>query len=174
MIRERMLLVLAFLPITAIPVQAQQKTLGTFGDWTAIVDGSGNKHLCYIGSAPKKSEGKYTRRGDTYFLVTNSPADKTKGEVSVAAGYTYKNGEDAEAKIGRKRFRLFTSGENAWAYDAGSDKAMVAALKAGRQMIIRGTSSRGTTTTDTYSLSGFTAALAAINKACGSSYVRSQ
>jgi Invasion associated locus B (IalB) protein len=42
-------------------------------------------------------------------------------------------------------------------------------LKAGKQMIVRGTSSRGTETTDTYSLSGFTAALAAIDKACGGS-----
>jgi hypothetical protein len=34
-------------------------------------------------------------------------------------------------------------------------------------MIVKGTSSRGTLTTDTYSLSGFTAAFNAISKACG-------
>jgi hypothetical protein len=102
-------------------------------------------------------------------LVTNRPSDKVKGEVSVASGYVYKDGKDAEAEVDGKKFKLFTRGENAWAYDAGSDKAMVAALKAGRQLIVRGTSSRGTATTDTYSLSGFTAALAAIDKACGGS-----
>jgi len=163
----RTFLVLAFLPIAGIPASAQQKNLGTFGDWTAVSDGSGNKRLCYIGSAPKKAEGKYTTRGDTHFLVTNRPADRVKGEVSVAAGYVYKDGKDAEAEVDGKKFKLFTRGENAWAYDAGSDKAMVGALKSGRQLLVRGTSSRGTTTTDTYSLSGFTAALAAIDKACG-------
>ena len=96
------------------------------------------------------------------------PADKVKGEVSVAAGYIYKDGKEAEAEVDGKKFKLFTRGENAWAYDPGSDKAMVAALKSGKQMTVRGTSSRGTATTDTYSLSGFTAALAAIDKACGS------
>ena len=34
-------------------------------------------------------------------------------------------------------------------------------------MVVRGVSSRGTQTTDTYSLSGFTAAYRAINTACG-------
>jgi invasion protein IalB len=162
----RTFVVLMLVSIAAVPAAAQQKPLGTFGDWTAVTDGSGNKRLCYIGSAPKKSEGKYTSRGDVHFLVTNRPADKVKGEVSVAAGYVYKDGKDAEAEVDGKKFKLFTRGENAWAYDAGSDKAMVGALKAGRQMIVRGTSSRGTETTDIYSLSGFTAALAAIDKAC--------
>ena len=147
----------------------QQKALGTFGDWTAVADGGGNKRLCYIGSVPKKAEGKYATRGDAHFLVTNRPADKVKGEVSVSAGYTYKEGKDAEAEVDGKKFKLFTRGENAWAYDAASDKAMVSALKSGKQLIVRGTSSRGTATTDTYSLSGFTAALAAIDKACGNS-----
>ena len=40
-------------------------------------------------------------------------------------------------------------------------------MKSGKQLIVRGTSSRGTATTDTYSLAGFTAALAASDKACG-------
>ncbi|MFO1120388.1 MAG: invasion associated locus B family protein [Rhodospirillales bacterium] len=51
-------------------------------------------------------------------------------------------------------------------YDAAVDRAIVAAMKAGKAMIVRGTSARGTLTTDTYSLSGFSAALAAIDKAC--------
>ncbi len=70
----------------------QQKSLGTFGDWAAVVDGDGNKRLCYIGSAPKKAEGKYTTRGEAHFLVTHRPADKVKGEISVSAGYPFKEG----------------------------------------------------------------------------------
>ncbi len=36
-------------------------------------------------------------------------------------------------------------------------------------MVVKGTSSRGTLTTDTYSLTGFSAALQSIDKACGRS-----
>jgi invasion protein IalB len=169
MIRSPLLFALsvAALSPTAIAWAApQQKPLGTFGDWTAVTDG-GDKRLCYIGSAPKKAEGKYTTRGDAHVLVTHRPTDKVKGEVSVSAGYPYKEDKVAEVEIDGKKFKLFTRGENAWAYDAAADRAMVAAMKAGKQLIVRGTSSRGTATTDTYSLAGFTAALAAIDKACG-------
>ena len=40
-------------------------------------------------------------------------------------------------------------------------------MKGGLAMIVAGISSRGTLTTDTYSLNGFTAAYDAITKACG-------
>ena len=129
MIRSPLLFALslaALWPATVALAAPQQKPLGTFGDWAAVADG-GDKRLCYIGSAPKKAEGKYTTRGDAHVLVTHRPADKVKGEVSVSAGYPYKEGKDAEADIDGKKFKLFTRGENAWAYDAAEDRAMVAA-----------------------------------------------
>ena len=43
---------------------------------------------------------------------------------------------------------------------------LLAAMKRGNTMIVTGTSSRGTLTTDRYSLSGITAAIEAIGKAC--------
>jgi len=159
-------LVFAICAAMASVAHAQQKTLGTFGDWTAVVDGTGPKKLCYVGGKPKKSKGEYSKRDAVHFLVTNRPADKVKAEVSATAGYTYKAGKDAQVEIGGKTFKLFTRGGNAWAYDAKGDKALVSAMKDGKEMIVRGTSSRGTQTTDTYSLSGFEEALAAIDQAC--------
>ncbi|MDX1424550.1 MAG: invasion associated locus B family protein, partial [Kiloniellales bacterium] len=47
------------------------------------------------------------------------------------------------------------------------DQAIVKAMRAGSSMVVKGTSSRGTVTTDTYSLLGFSKAYAAISKACG-------
>lgn len=150
----------------AQPALAQSRILGVYGDWTAQTDGSGTSKVCYIGSAPKKAEGKYTKRGDTYVLVTHRPADNVVGEVSVTAGYTYKDGKDVSVDIDGRKFSLFTRGGNAWAPDAAADRVLVTAMKAGQTMVIRGTSSRGTLTTDTYSLSGFTAAYKAIDAAC--------
>jgi hypothetical protein len=43
---------------------------------------------------------------------------------------------------------------------------MVAAMRAGAQAVVTGVSSRGTTTIDTFSLMGFTAALDAARAAC--------
>jgi invasion protein IalB len=149
--------------------------LNTFSEWSAFVDGSGTDRECYIISLPKKEEGKYTRRDDTYTVVTHRPGDNTTGQVSVEAGYTYKEGSEVDVDIDGKTFKLFTTyrvgsdtrvGSNAWAY-VGGDADLVTAMKAGSKMIVKGTSRRGTLTTDTYSLSGFTAAYNAISKACG-------
>ncbi|MEE8247875.1 MAG: invasion associated locus B family protein, partial [Alphaproteobacteria bacterium] len=62
---------------------------------------------------------------------------------------------------------LFTNGASAWAPTAVDDKAIVKSMRAGSSMTVKGTSSRGTQTTDTYSLLGFSKALGAITKACG-------
>jgi invasion protein IalB len=164
------IVVLAAFAATAFPVStpafAAQQNLGSFQDWTAFSDGS-EKRICYIGALPQKAEGKYTIRGDTYVLATHRPGENVFGEISVEAGYTYKPGSEVEVDIDGQTFKLFTQGGNAWAYDEKADRALVEAMKAGRQMIVKGTSSRGTLTTDTYSLAGFTAAYNAINEACG-------
>ena len=50
--------------------------------------------------------------------------------------------------------------------DDETDGALVESMRAGVEMTVRGTSARGTDTTDTYSLSGVTAAMGEIDKAC--------
>lgn len=148
---------------------AEPQEIGRFNDWRAYVDGADAKKICFIGSAPTKAEGKYTQRGQTYVLITHRPGDSppTQGEVSVEAGYTYKPDSEVSVDINGKTFKLFTRDGNAWARDPQSDKALVQAMRAGNEMVIKGTSSRGTLTTDTYSLLGFTAAYESIGKACG-------
>ena len=44
--------------------------------------------------------------------------------------------------------------------------ALVNAMKRGNELVFKGTSERGTLTTDSYSLKGVTAAMKAIDKAC--------
>ncbi len=152
--------------LVASSVAAEQRSIGTFRDWSAFTDTVGGNKVCYAGSLPKKQEGDYTRRGDTYILVTHRPADAVVGEVSVEAGYSYQRGSEATATIDGRSFQLFTEGGNAWAYDEAADREMVRAMRAGAEMVIKGTSSRGTLTSDTYSLFGFTAAYKAITDEC--------
>ena len=167
---RRLIFLLAGFWVFSAAAWAEDPTfVGTFSDWSAFTQPQDGAKICYVGGIPKKEEGDYQRRGDTYTLVTHRPKDNVKGELSVEAGYTYKPDSEVELDIDGTTFRLFTKDGNAWAYTRDADKALVAAMKKGRQMIIRGTSSRGTLTTDTYSLKGFTAAIRAIDKACGGS-----
>lgn len=120
-----------------------------------------------MASTPKKDEGKYTKRGDIYVIITHRPKDKSFNVVNFVAGYTYKSGAKVTVKIGTQSFdKIFTDEDKAWAINESVDKAMVEAMKKGDRMIVTGTSSRDTATKDTYSLSGFMAAHRAISAKC--------
>jgi invasion protein IalB len=154
------------LTLTGAPLSAQAQTnIGTFTDWNAFTDTEGSAKVCYVGAFPQKSLPDNVTRGKIYILVTHRPATKSLGVVSVEAGYTYKDGSDVDFMVeGKPVFKFFTKGGQAWTQE---DAAVVNALKAGKTLTVKGTSSRGTVTTDTYSLAGFTAAYQAIDKACG-------
>lgn len=141
--------------------------LGDAQDWSAFAETDKNAKACYLVGRPMKTEPENIKRGDVYVYVTHRPADKTFNVVSFAAGYPYKDASDAELMIDNHKFDLFTSKESAWSRDAATDKAVVEAMAKGKQAVLKGTSARGTNTTDTYSLDGFAAMLAQIDKACG-------
>ena len=143
------------------------EVLGVFNDWRVYGTTEAGKKLCYMASEPKKDEGKYKKRGKIHAMVSHRPSTKALNVISIRAGYAYKEGSAVSIDIDGKAFTLFTEGDTAWTEDEKGDKTLVKAMKAGRTMVVRGVSSRGTKTKDTYSLSGFTAAHKAISKACG-------
>lgn len=153
----------------AAPARAQgsePKSIGTFDDWQSVTFEEDGKTGCYITSRPTKEEGDYTQRGRVYLLVTHRPKDGSFDVVSIVAGYTYKEGSSVTVTIGDSDFSMFTHADSAWASDGDTDRQLVAAMKGGSRMVVKGTSSRGTATTDTYSLKGFTRAYNAIAEAC--------
>ena len=141
--------------------------IGQFADWNAYQFTENGNVGCYMASVPKKAEGNYKKRGDIFAIVTHRPAESRRDEVSFIAGYAFKKDTSVEVVIGGETFKLFTQDDGAWAPDKEADAALVTAMIKGRDMVVKGVSSRGTNTTDTYSLSGFTKAYQAINKACG-------
>jgi invasion protein IalB len=141
--------------------------LGDFGDWSAFRFKENDNTACYMASQPTKAEGDYTSRGDIYGLVTHRPAEDRRDEVSFIAGYDYKTNSLVAVSISGADWQLFTHKDGAWAESETEDKKLVQAMIKGSTMVVKGTSSRGTVTTDTYSLIGFTKAYQAISKACG-------
>ncbi|MBB4267175.1 invasion associated locus B family protein [Roseospira visakhapatnamensis] len=143
------------------------KTIEKFKDWTAYTYEEQGSTVCYMASQPTKEEGNYSVRGDVYAIVSHRPKEGATNVVSFMAGYPFKDKSEVTVTIdGNTSFTLFTHEENAWAYDE-DDARLVAAMRAGGRMVVKGTSTRGTLTTDTYSLMGFTNAHGAISKACG-------
>lgn len=161
-------LVLCALVLPVTVAAAEQPTqIGEYGDWTAWTYNDRGNVICYMSSTPKKDEGKYTKRGDIYTIITHRPSEKSFDEVSFVAGYTYNTKAPLTIKIGNQTFKnTFTEGDKGWMRTGDEDKKIVAAMKRGDRMIVDGQSSRGTTTKDTYSLKGFTTAYQAISAKC--------
>ncbi|MCB1538197.1 MAG: hypothetical protein H6865_04730 [Rhodospirillales bacterium] len=164
---RRFVLAAALLCLFTLPALADEpKLISTSGDWSAYSFKEGNGTVCYMASQPKKAEGKYTKRDPVFALITHRPAENTHNVFSYIAGYTYKTGSDVILTIDDKTFNLFTHKDMAWAKDADTDNRITDAVKKGSKMVVKGTSARGTETTDTYSLKGSGTAHDAIDKAC--------
>ena len=153
----------------AKPVQQKDGVakLGGAQGWDAYSDTEKGHKICYLVGEPSKSEPAGAKRNKIYASVTHRPAEKVSNEVSFNAGYLFKDGSDAELIVDGRKFSLFTNKDSAWSRDAATDKAVVDALAKGKTAVLKGTSARGTETTDTYSLAGLTQALGQIDKACG-------
>jgi len=151
------------LPISSV---AKPNLDSTHGEWTVFVDEEGGK-TCYAVSRPK-AQSPNSLSWDPRMFITRGAITNGRDEPSVRAGYTYQDGSSATVSIGSDTFTLFTDNDGAWVNpeDAQSERQLVAAMKAGSTMIVKGTSARGNLTTDTYSLSGVTAAVNRINELC--------
>lgn len=149
-------------------VQASEpRLLGEYGDWKAYVFMETNNKVCYMVSQPKKNEGNYSKRGDIFALITHRPAENSRNVFSYIAGYAYQAGSEVIVKVNNQTFKLFTQDDSAWAPDQNTDNKLADAIKRGNALVVQGTSSRGTLTTDTYGLKGSSSAHKAISDECG-------
>lgn len=141
-------------------------------DWSIFEATRDSGKICWIVSKPTKSValrgGKQVavNRGDIYLMVAIRPADEVSGEVSFIAGYPFKKGSEVEVEVGDTKFDMFTDGENAWPPSSDEDSRIITAFKRGVDATVEGLSGRGTTTVDTFSLLGFTAALESAEGRC--------
>lgn len=168
MVRQKKLLWAALLGLlVSAPAGAADLTsLGTFGAWKTYSYTENGSKVCFMSATPTKAEGKYTKRGEIFAMVTNRPAERASDVFSYLAGYGYKNNAEVSITINGKKYLLYGQGENAWTASDEQDKTLTQAIQKGSTMIVEGQSARGTKTKDTFSLSGSGSAYEAISKAC--------
>jgi hypothetical protein len=144
----------------------QAESLGTFKFWTAWKGKDANGVICYISAQPQDSQPTNVNRDPIHFLIIHRKGLGTKNEVQTLVGYPLKTGSTPSVSIDGKSYDMIVEGSAAWLASTGDEKAFVDGMKRGSEMVVKGTSQRGTNTTDTYSLSGVTAAMGEVDKAC--------
>ena len=143
---------------------AAPQRLGSFGNWTAATHQEGGAKVCYAFTRASKSEGGGTRQ-NVMLTVTQRP--QGRDQVAASLGYALRRdagNDDVSGNVGGNDLRFYGAGSNAFAQEGG---AAVAAFKAGHDLVVKGPGPQNKGgTTDTFSLSGFTAAYEAITKEC--------
>jgi hypothetical protein len=155
------------LALAAARADAQAlKFINKFNDWRVYAHESAASRICFAASQPNAAEPAGAKRDSIYFYVSAWPKEGVKSEVSIKIGYPFRKGSAATVTIGTTAFNLFTDDDKAFVADPNAELKLIEAMKKGDVMIVRGTSQRGTQTTDTYSLSGVTQALQAVTAGC--------
>jgi hypothetical protein len=153
------------LALAALPALAQDSTnrVATKTDWSVFTEDKPTKE-CWGVSSPKESvntrDGQpvSVKRSDILLFITFRPGQAT-GEVSFTGGYPFAKDSKVEVDIGGKKYELFSDGEWAWTSGPDEDAKLMAALRAGAEAVLTARSGKGTQTKDTFSLSGFSAAM---------------
>jgi invasion protein IalB len=148
--------------------ETQPTLLGQYGDWGAYTASPGGNKICFALSKPKsaKTEPAGRKRDQSYLFVSSRPAENVKNEVSVMIGYPFKTASDATAEIGTAKFAMYTQNDGAWIKNVAEEARMVDAMRKGADLTVKGTSGRGTQSTDQYSLKGLGQALDKIEQEC--------
>ena len=155
----------------ALPAAAEPANLlGVFGNWSAYTTGSGSDLTCYALSKPRATRPASTKRSAIYLMISDWPSRKVKAEPQIVYGYQGKENGVAALGVGADKFPFFIRNNgkdgSAWLQQLNDNNRLIDAMHNGVSAVASGVSSKGTKTSDTYSLSGFNDAIAKIHAAC--------
>ncbi len=148
--------------------EAKPTLLAQYSDWGTYTAEPGGKKVCFAIAKPTAAETKPPNRprNQSYMFITSRPADKVVNEVSIEIGYPFKSGTEASVQVGGTTFALYTQGDGAWIKNTAEEAHLVDVMRQGDTAVVKGESTRGTLTTDTYSLKGLGEALDRLGQEC--------
>ncbi len=142
-------------------VGTQPTLLGQYGDWGAYAATPSGRKVCFVIAKPVSSQTVPPNRprDPAFLFVSSRPAEKVKDEVSVIIGYGFKPNSDAQLEIAGAKYAMYTQNDGAWVKNVAEETKLVDTLRKGSDVTVKGTSARGTATTDVFSLKGIAQAL---------------
>lgn len=155
-------------PAAAAAPAPQPTLLGQFGDWGAYTASPGGKKVCFALAKPANSKTTPPNRprDPAYMFISSRPAEKVRDEVSIIFGYEFKPNADASIEISGAAYAMYTQADGAWVKNAAEETRLVDAMRKGADLAVKGTSAKGTASTDVYSLRGLPEALNRVGQEC--------
>ena len=156
----------ASLLFTAAASAQQVRLLGEHRAWSSYAANDATGPVCFAMTKPESITPTPDGYSQAYVYVTNRPSENVTTEFNLVAGFTFQPDSKATVSVGGQSFNLFTQNDAAWLDDATQSAALASAIRAGVDMVVEGTTAAGIKVTQTYSLSGATAAQQSINAEC--------
>lgn len=142
-------------------LQAQTRSpLGTFDSWGAFRDSSPLR--CFAIARPVE---KY-REASPFASIASWPRDGVRNQLHVRLSRARAANARVTLSIGERRFELQAGDSDAWAPDARTDAAIVAAMRSGRSMSVETVGANGAPFADSYALKGAATAIDAAALGC--------
>jgi hypothetical protein len=135
--------------------------LGQFGSWGAYTASPHGKKVCFALAKPSSSKTNPPNRprDPAYAFISSRPAEKVVNEVSIMIGYPAKPGSESTLEVGGARYAMYTQGDGLWIKNAAEEEKLVEAMRKSGEITVKAMSSKGTQTTDVFSLKGLSQAL---------------
>ena len=140
--------------------------IGTFKDWAAYSASEGAGAVCFAMSKPSNVDPSPDGYTQAYLYLTHRPAENVSNELNLVAGFEFAPDQPATLSVNGKSFDLFTQKDAAWLLDTTQAQSLAGAMRAGTTLAIQGTTDKGILVSETFSLSGATAASKAIDSGC--------
>lgn len=145
-----------------LALQARE-ALGVFDGWGAFRDASPPR--CFAIAEPVE---KY-RAARPFASIATWPKDGVRNQLHIRLSRARAPNARVTLSIGERRFELEAGDADAWAPDARTDQAIVAAIRSGRSMSVETTASNGAPFADSYLLKGAATAIDAAAQGCAGS-----
>lgn len=157
------LLAVLVLPVAAEAQRAQPQRLGTHQAWTAATHQENGQKVCYAFTRAQHGEGAAAQaRQNVTLTVTHRPAGRD--QVAISLGTPLPRQASVTMTVGSNEFPSYGTVQSSAFFQSGSN--LIGALRNGREAVVQSPGAGRASVTDTFSLSGFTAAYEAISREC--------
>ncbi|MBU8537002.1 invasion associated locus B family protein [Falsiroseomonas tokyonensis] len=150
------------LPFAAEAQRAQPQRLGAHNAWTAATHQENGQKVCYAFTRAQAEGAAAQSRQNVTLTVTHRPAGRD--QVAVSLGAPLPRQAQVEMTVGSNEYQSYGTVQSS-AFFQSSD-GLINAFRAGREAVVRSPGAGRATVSDTFSLSGFTAAYEAISREC--------
>ncbi|MEG3181075.1 hypothetical protein [Sphingomonas sp. LT1P40] len=152
------MMIAALMLLAAVQGQGRE-SLGVFDGWGAFRDAAPAR--CYAISQPAQGA-----RREAFASVANWPRGGARNQLHVRLSRARDPRAKVTLSIGERRFELTAGASDAWAPDARTDAAIVAAIRSSRSMSVESLARGGGAFADVYALKGAATAIDAAAMGC--------